>query len=195
MFVYLKIARVKTLYFFLMKREREENVLEFLPSVKPEQATYSGLPKWIEFPVIVDPEFTKTNENEIRNPKYRLSRHCLDILSKKEITHLFPVQQEMIPRLYTSRFRTNSFGNDILVSASTGSGKTLAYVLPVIEALLNRVVCKLQCLVVLPTKDLAVQVHKEFDSFCVGTDLKSSLAVGGHSTQFEHVDILVFSSN
>ena len=48
------------------------------------------------------------------------------------------------------------------VSAPTGSGKTLAFVLPIVQALRNRVVPRVRALVVLPVQDLATQVYKVF---------------------------------
>ena len=52
--------------------------------------------------------------------------------------------------------------HDVCVSAPTGSGKTLAFVLPIVQALRNRVVPRVRALVVLPVQDLATQVYKVF---------------------------------
>ena len=57
-----------------------------------------------------------------------------------------------------SQFRPH----DVCVSAPTGSGKTLAFVLPIVQALRNRVVPRVRALVVLPVQDLATQVYKVF---------------------------------
>ena len=51
-----------------------------------------------------------------------------------------------------SQFRPH----DVCVSAPTGSGKTLAFVLPIVQALRNRVVPRVRALVVLPVQDLPV---------------------------------------
>ncbi|XP_063171409.1 ATP-dependent RNA helicase DDX51 isoform X2 [Candoia aspera] len=61
---------------------------------------------------------------------------------------------------------------DICVSAPTGSGKTLAFVIPVVQALLDRIVCHVRALAVLPTKELAQQVTKVFNIYTDGTGLK-----------------------
>ncbi|KAI8457873.1 P-loop containing nucleoside triphosphate hydrolase protein [Phakopsora pachyrhizi] len=70
---------------------------------------------------------------------------------------------------------------DICVSAPTGSGKTLSYVLPIVEFLSSRVVIRLRALIVLPTRDLALQVKSVFDLFAQGTTLKSAVVTGQHS--------------
>ncbi|PLW11326.1 hypothetical protein PCANC_19363 [Puccinia coronata f. sp. avenae] len=70
---------------------------------------------------------------------------------------------------------------DLCVSAPTGSGKTLSYIVPIVEALSSRVVCRLRALIVLPTRDLVLQVKNTFDSFAKGTGLKAAIITGQHS--------------
>ncbi len=70
---------------------------------------------------------------------------------------------------------------DICVSAATGSGKTLAYVLPMVESMRQRVVAKLQGLVVVPTRELVAQAREIAELCAVGTGLKIGTAVGNHS--------------
>ncbi|KAM6165039.1 ATP-dependent RNA helicase DDX51 isoform 2-T2 [Erethizon dorsatum] len=59
-----------------------------------------------------------------------------------------------------------------------GSGKTLAFVIPVVQALLHRVVCHVRALVVLPTKELAQQVSKVFNIYTDATPLRVALVTG-----------------
>ena len=70
---------------------------------------------------------------------------------------------------------------DLCVSAPTGSGKTVAYVLPIIDILSKRVVTRLRALVVLPTRELAIQVKETFEAFVKGTNLRVGAAIGQHS--------------
>ena len=51
-----------------------------------------------------------------------------------------------------------AFQRDICINSPTGSGKTLAYALPIVQMLSTRTVRCLRALVVLPTRDLALQV-------------------------------------
>ncbi|CAN0105308.1 unnamed protein product, partial [Laminaria digitata] len=67
---------------------------------------------------------------------------------------------------------------DICVSAPTGSGKTLVFVLGVLQALIRRRVARLRALVLLPSRDLAMQVHAVFERYSRGTGLRVGLAIG-----------------
>lgn len=51
-----------------------------------------------------------------------------------------------------------AFERDICVNSPTGSGKTLAYALPIVQMLSTRKIKCLRALVVVPTRDLALQV-------------------------------------
>ena len=68
------------------------------------------------------------------------------------------------------------------MSAPTGSGKTLAYVLPIVEVLSSRVVTRLRALVVLPTRDLVVQVRETFEAVAKGRGLKVGSLIRSLST-------------
>ncbi|MEO0494178.1 MAG: DEAD/DEAH box helicase, partial [Actinomycetota bacterium] len=63
-----------------------------------------------------------------------------------------PIQAEAIPQLLT--------GVDLLGQAATGTGKTAAFALPIIEAIEPRAEATPQALVVVPTRELAVQVSE-----------------------------------
>lgn len=69
-------------------------------------------------------------------------------------------------------YDTRRAPGDLCVSAPTGSGKTMAYVLPIVDILSKRVVTRLRALIILPTRDLVIQVKETFDAFVKGTDLK-----------------------
>uniref|UniRef100_A0A8C5TAA4 ATP-dependent RNA helicase n=1 Tax=Malurus cyaneus samueli TaxID=2593467 RepID=A0A8C5TAA4_9PASS len=103
------------------------------------------------------------------------------------IESFFPVQAEVIPAILQSACNGYLMGpggyrpKDICVSAPTGSGKTLAFVIPIVQVLLDRVVCHVRALVVLPTKELAQQVSKVFNVYTDGTGLKVALITGQKS--------------
>ncbi|XP_063502919.1 ATP-dependent RNA helicase DDX51 isoform X2 [Pongo pygmaeus] len=71
-----------------------------------------------------------------------------------------------------------------------GSGKTLAFVIPVVQALLSRVVCHIRALVVLPTKELAQQVSKVFNIYTDATPLRVSLVTGQKSLAKEQESLV-----
>ena len=82
-----------------------------------------------------------------------------DRLAKEGVSHLFPVQRQVIPRLLSlSSLYSRLRPSDVCVAAPTGSGKTLAFVLPIVASLQGRMVPRVRAIAVLPTQDLALQV-------------------------------------
>lgn len=73
------------------------------------------------------------------------------------IQSLFPVQVAV----WQETIGPGAFERDICVNSPTGSGKTLAYALPIVQMLAHRKIRCLRALVVLPTRDLALQVCDE----------------------------------
>lgn len=80
-----------------------------------------------------------------------------------QLTLFCAVQTALIPLLLTSpqayALYPSAPPRDVCVSAPTGSGKTLAYAVPLLEVLRRRTVPALRALIVLPTRDLVVQVR------------------------------------
>ncbi|KAG9295452.1 hypothetical protein G9A89_013481 [Geosiphon pyriformis] len=146
-----------------------------------------GIPDWLLFPVAIDPDVTFPLEKAT----FRLSQKLLDRCKTLGIHEFFAVQTAVIPILLRSRALNNNHisPGDICVSAPTGSGKTLSYVLPVIEILSKRIVTRLRVLVVLPTRDLVIQVKETFDAFCRGTNLKVGVITGHTSFTEEQKQI------
>ena len=81
------------------------------------------------------------------------------------------IQYQAIPEILN--------GKDILGIASTGSGKTAAFLIPMINKLMKNRNDK--CLIVEPTRELAIQIQDEFRSLSRNTGLKSVLIMGGNS--------------
>ena len=107
-----------------------------------------------------------------------LSKSLLDILSRKNFTKATPIQQAAIPAILN--------GKDVLGIASTGSGKTAGFVLPLLMNLQTERVTKnrhVSVLVLVPTRELAVQVLEVFQVFGSGLSkpVKSMAVYGGVS--------------
>ena len=75
-------------------------------------------------------------------------------LQNMAISSLFPVQVAV----WQETIGPGSFERDLCINSPTGSGKTLAYALPIVQMLSTRAIRCLRALVVLPTRDLALQV-------------------------------------
>lgn len=85
-----------------------------------------------------------------------LSENLLKALADMNFSNPSSIQKEAIPQVLS--------GNDIIAKAPTGSGKTAAFAIPIIEKLdLNPDNKSIQALVLCPTRELTIQVHKEFE--------------------------------
>ncbi|KAK5903995.1 hypothetical protein CgunFtcFv8_007727 [Champsocephalus gunnari] len=152
---------------------------------KPVQKVHRVLPQWLAQPDVIhrDIKGHLVNISEIHG----LSALLVKKLQNSGIQNFFPVQAEVIPAVLESAQQGLLIGRggykprDICVSAPTGSGKTLAFVIPVIQVLMERVVCEVRALAVLPTKELAQQVCKVFASYAEGTSLKVVMLAGQKS--------------
>lgn len=74
-------------------------------------------------------------------------------------------------------------GNDIVLLAPTGSGKTLAFLLPVLTALENFEKHRVQALILVPSRELALQIEQVFKQ--MGTGHKINCCYGGHPIKTE----------
>jgi ATP-dependent RNA helicase RhlE len=80
-----------------------------------------------------------------------------------------PIQQQAIPVVLT--------GRDLIGSAQTGTGKTAAFALPIIQRLGTH--GALRCLILEPTRELALQVEEAFQKYAKFTDLRVTIVYGG----------------
>ena len=98
-------------------------------------------------------------------------------LSKLGYTTPTPVQMQSIPVVLT--------GRDLLARAQTGTGKTAAFGLPMIDRLLVKGgtagTRKPRALVLVPTRELALQVHKSLATYGVPANLRVTAIFGGVS--------------
>lgn len=92
-------------------------------------------------------------------------------ITYKKYTSPTKIQYEAIPKILQ--------GRDILGLASTGSGKTAAFLIPMInKGVHDR---SQRFLIVVPTRELAIQIQDEFMQLARNTGLRSVLVIGGNS--------------
>jgi ATP-dependent RNA helicase RhlE len=81
------------------------------------------------------------------------------------------IQYEAIPQIIQ--------GKDIIATASTGSGKTAAFLIPMINKIAKNK--KGKCLIIVPTRELAMQIQDEFRELSRDTGVRSVLVIGGNA--------------
>ncbi len=81
------------------------------------------------------------------------------------------IQQKTIPAILA--------GRDIMASAETGSGKTAAYALPIIQSLKGSSERKPRVLILVPTRELALQVNSQFERFSDNSGMRTVTIYGG----------------
>ena len=70
-------------------------------------------------------------------------------------------------------------GRDVLGLAQTGTGKTAAFALPILHRLRERRGRNPRALVLAPTRELAIQIHREFETFAKYTGMRAITVFGG----------------
>jgi ATP-dependent RNA helicase RhlE len=94
-------------------------------------------------------------------------------LAAAQFITLTPIQESAIPPALE--------GRDVIGTAQTGTGKTLAFLIPLIEILNREPVRHTLALVLLPTRELAMQVHEQYEQLRTKTMPKAALVIGGVS--------------
>ena len=102
-----------------------------------------------------------------------LNAEVIDSLSAMGFENATPIQEAAIPVILDNR--------DLIGSAQTGTGKTAAFLLPIIEKLIRKPTLsnKIKVLVIVPTRELAVQINQQMQGFSYFTDIASVAVYGG----------------
>ena len=110
-----------------------------------------------------------TGDNHVEETfsKLGIKVQLADQLYRNGILHPTPVQEETIPHLLKKQ--------SAVIAAQTGTGKSLAYLLPIIQTMSSN---PCSHLIVVPTRELAAQVHKELIKYGIHSD-DVSRAVSG----------------
>jgi len=137
----------------------------------PQKRRFSG--EKIDFRRFIN-KATPAKEVEKYVPDRTFSEFEVNDLLKKAIEsrkfeHPTPIQDKSIPHILA--------GKDVIGLANTGTGKTGAFLIPMINKMLANPQEKL--LVVVPTRELAIQIQDEFNAFTRGMHLNSVVVVGG----------------
>ncbi len=106
--------------------------------------------------------------------QFGLDQQVMDGIEAMRFEEATPVQEEVIPTILE--------GKDVIACAQTGTGKTAAFLLPVIHQIIRASKKdKIRALVVVPTRELAIQISQQMEGFGYFAPV-SSLAVYGGGT-------------
>jgi len=120
---------------------------------------------------------------------FSLHPHLLKALQEKGFNQPTPIQELAIPPLLQ--------GRDVMATAVTGSGKTAAFLLPILHRLIGQPRGKTRALVLVPTRELAVQIADHLRDLALHTSLTAAAVYGGVSPSPQEqafrkgVDVLV----
>jgi superfamily II DNA/RNA helicase len=110
-----------------------------------------------------------------------VAKDLIEILDDQGITSPIPIQELSIPDALA--------GRDICGRAKTGSGKTLAFGLPIVERLHEAPARRPVALVLVPTRELCVQVSEALDPLCRARGF-SLLSIYGGVSMKHQIDTL-----
>lgn len=117
-----------------------------------------------------------TEEAEVFKPQYSFGDFQIDERLKKNILSKgyntpTPIQDRAIPHILK--------GEDVVGIANTGTGKTAAFLIPLLDKILKNP--RANVLIVVPTRELAIQIQDELREFKGNLPIFSSCCVGGMS--------------
>lgn len=121
-----------------------------------------------------------TEQVEVFEPEHKFADFNVDArlktnITRKGYTDPTPIQDKTIPHILR--------GSDLVGIANTGTGKTAAFLIP----LINKILLNPQenVLIVVPTRELAIQIDDELRGFASGMRIFSVCCVGGASIGYQ----------
>ncbi len=105
--------------------------------------------------------------------EFGLNKHLLEALSYMGFEKATPIQISTIPEI--------SAGRDLIACAQTGTGKTAAYLLPILTRIAERETSGegVNTLIIVPTRELAVQIEQQIRGFAYFVPVSSIAIYGG----------------
>jgi len=101
----------------------------------------------------------------------KLDEQLLEAISYMGFDTATPIQEQVIPVILENR--------DIIACAQTGTGKTAAYVLPVLHKLVGKKENTVDTLIIVPTRELAIQIEQQIQGFSYFISAGSMAIYGG----------------
>ena len=106
---------------------------------------------------------------------FNFSDSILEGLEAMRFEKATPVQEQTIPVIMK--------GKDLIACAQTGTGKTAAYLLPLCNKLLEKEHHGIKALVLVPTRELAIQIDQQMEGFGYFLPVSSTAIYGGNDSK------------
>ena len=106
-------------------------------------------------------KFTELNLNE----------SLLEAIDHMGFENATPIQEFAIPKILANK--------DIIACAQTGTGKTAAFILPILNKLVGKEDLSIDTLIIVPTRELAVQIEQEIQGLSYFVSVGSQAVYGG----------------
>ena len=100
---------------------------------------------------------------------------------------LASLQIKALNEMQLAALKANEDVDEVILLSSTGSGKTLAFLLPVVQKLINSSK-KVQALILVPSRELAIQIDEVFRKMATG--YKVTVCYGGHKRETEENNLV-----
>jgi len=159
-----------------MYKKRFSNKRRVAPVSKSGNFRYARRPQKVAYinPTRFVNKALITEETEHFVPEHKFSEFAVsDSLKRNVIAKGYkdptPIQDRTIPYILN--------GRDVVGIANTGTGKTAAFLVPLIDKVLKK--SEEQVLIIVPTRELALQIDQELKDFTKGMRLASVCVVGG----------------
>ena len=101
----------------------------------------------------------------------QLNDQLLEALGYMNFETATPIQEKAIPIILENR--------DLIACAQTGTGKTAAFVLPILHKLTGRTDTSVNTLIIVPTRDLAIQIEQQIQGLSYFVSVGSKSVYGG----------------
>lgn len=147
---------------------------KFRPKFSSQNRRNSSMGQYINPSRFINKVTTITEETPAFKPEHSFTDFLIDERLKKSIITKgykdpTPIQDKTIPHILK--------GSDLVGIANTGTGKTAAFLIPLIQKVLKDP--KETVLIIVPTRELAIQIDAELKAFVRGLSIFSVCCVGG----------------
>lgn len=106
--------------------------------------------------------------------EFDFDQQLMDSLEAMRFEEATPIQTQAIPII--------NEGKDLIACAQTGTGKTAAYLLPVINRLVSTEHSGINTVVLVPTRELAIQIDQQMEGFGYFVPVCSTAVYGGNDS-------------